>query len=67
MQHIVVQTARIPNTKERGWLQNGANWHVNPRFGFGVLDCGHMVEAAQNWTRVPEQHTCKVPADDTNV
>ena len=32
MQHLVVETARIPNPEEGGWLLNGAGYHVNHRF-----------------------------------
>ncbi len=64
VQHIVVQTARIPNAEEEGWTVNGAGHHVSHHFGFGALDCGQMVEAAQTWTNVPPQHQCEVAADN---
>lgn len=67
VQHVVVETARIPNDKEGGWMVNGAGYHVNHRFGFGALDCAKMVEAAQNWKNVPQQHTCNVPAKNNPV
>ena len=51
--HIVAETARIPTlTETDGWTINGAGYHVNDRFGFGVLDVGQMVALAQNWTNV---------------
>ena len=64
MQNLVVETARIPSYEEdRGWVKNGAGYHVNSRFGFGVLDCNRMVVAAQRWTTVSEQHVCTVAGD----
>jgi furin len=60
VQNIVVETARIPNSEEDGWTVNGGGHHVNHRFGFGVMDCGRMVEAAQSWMTVQEQHVCRV-------
>ena len=66
MQHIVVRTARIPNDREEGWTMNGAGFHVNPKFGFGALDCSHMVEVAQTWTTVPDNEICYLP-ENTGV
>lgn len=58
VQHIVVRTAKIPNPDEPGWTINGAGYHVNDLFGFGVMDCGKMVELAQHWQGVGPQHIC---------
>ena len=67
MQHLVVETARIPNDQEPNWFLNGAKHHVHLRFGFGAIDCGRMVEASQNWSHVGEQHTCEVPANNNKA
>ena len=67
MQHLVVHTARIPNNKEKGWLLNGAGFHVNERFGFGAIDCGLMVELAQEWVTVGDQHVCEVVQDNVEM
>lgn len=57
--HIVARTARIPSLSETdGWIINGAGYHVNNKFGFGVLDAGQMVGLAQNWTNVQERYDC---------
>lgn len=64
LQHVVVQTARVPNAEEEGWTLNGAGYHVNNKFGFGAIDCGKMVEVAQTWTNVPPQHLCLVPSSN---
>lgn len=53
MQHIVVETAKIPSV-DQTWVVNGAGKHVSHTFGFGVMDCGAMVNAALNWQTVPE-------------
>ena len=67
VQNIVVETSRIPNAEEDGWTVNGGGYHVNHRFGFGALDCGRMVEAAQGWIGVQEQHTCTVSPEHSQV
>jgi subtilisin family serine protease len=57
--HITARTARIPNLSEtEGWTINGAGYHVNDRYGFGVLDVGQMTALAQNWTNVPQRYEC---------
>ena len=67
VQHLVVRTAKIPNSEERGWTVNGGGHHVNPHFGFGVMDAGAMVNMAQEWINVPEQHSCNMVAPDSHV
>lgn len=43
------------------WLINGGGYHTNPMFGFGLLNCGRMVQLALDWKTVPEEHICKTP------
>ena len=57
VQHIVVQGSRVPSA-DVSWTINGAGRHVSHRFGFGLLDCGRMVELAQTWNAVPDQRVC---------
>jgi len=63
----VVETAAVPNPDEPGWTINGGGYHINHRFGFGALDVGKMVEAAQQWTTVPEQRVCHVEANNDEM
>jgi subtilisin family serine protease len=57
--HIIARTARIPNLSETdGWTINGAGFHVNDKFGFGVIDVGQMVSLAQSWTNVDGRYEC---------
>ncbi|XP_076444407.1 proprotein convertase subtilisin/kexin type 4-like [Babylonia areolata] len=58
VQHVVIQGTRVPSV-DGSWTINGGGHHVSHKFGFGLMDCGKMVEAAQNWRNVPEQHTCR--------
>ena len=67
VQHIIVQTAKIPNDEEPGWFLNGAGFHVNDKFGFGAIDCGMMVEMAQDWVSIQDESICHVPADSEEV
>jgi hypothetical protein len=59
--HLIARTSRIPNIEETdGWIINGASYHVNEKYGFGVLDISKMLEEAQNWQHVPERQRCIV-------
>lgn len=58
VQHVVVHGTRVPSV-DSSWTINGGGHHVSHKFGFGLMDCGKMVEAAQNWHNVPEQHVCR--------
>jgi subtilisin family serine protease len=59
LMYIIARTARIPTLEETdGWLINGAGYHVNDKFGFGVLDAGQMTAVAQNWTLIHARYEC---------
>ncbi|ESO89305.1 hypothetical protein LOTGIDRAFT_106119, partial [Lottia gigantea] len=66
VQHIVIQSSKIPSL-DTSWIINGAGLHVSHKFGYGVMDCGKMVELAQHWNNVPEQHTCSYNRSDSNI
>ena len=63
--YLIAKTSRIPNIEDTdGWIINGANYHVNEKYGFGVLDISQMIQEAQTWTNVPERQKCVVRYDD---
>ena len=41
-------------SENAGWQTNGAGLRYNSRFGFGIMDAGAMVAAAEEWVNVPE-------------
>ncbi|CAL1534152.1 unnamed protein product [Lymnaea stagnalis] len=57
IQHVVVNGARI-TSDDNSWFINGAGHHVSHRFGFGLMDCGRMIELAQMWDNVSAQRRC---------
>ena len=59
--HLIAKTSRIPNIEDKnGWLINGANYHLNERYGFGVLDVAQMLQEAQVWKNVPNRERCQI-------
>ena len=48
------------------WITNGAGHHVNPKFGFGLLDAEKAVDLAREWTPVPVQHICTVKSQPSH-
>lgn len=61
LMHIIARTAKVPNMEDKqGWIINAANYHVNEKYGFGVLDAAQMVQEAQGWTNVPPRQICTV-------
>ena len=61
LQHLVVKTSKMVSEGDNMWQTNKAGLHVNPKFGFGVLDTAAIVNAAKskNWKTSDEQHICK--------
>lgn len=57
--HLIAKTSRVPNIEDKtGWIINGARFHVNEKYGFGVLDVAQMLQEAQTWKNVPPREMC---------
>jgi proprotein convertase subtilisin/kexin type 2 len=52
---LLAQTARVNDPTDVDWTQNGAGYFINHKYGFGVVDAGAAVAAAQAWTNVGPQ------------
>ncbi|KAK3744470.1 hypothetical protein QZH41_012897, partial [Actinostola sp. cb2023] len=61
LQHLIVNTSKKTDPDDREWQVNGAGYHVNNKYGFGVLDTAALVDLAQDrrWKTASEQHTCR--------
>jgi len=65
MMHLIARTSRVPNIEDtEGWIINGADYHVNEKFGFGVLDVAQLIQEAQKWKNVPPREKCTANTDD---
>ena len=60
MQHLIVRTTRIVSPDDDKWQVNGAGHRVNPKFGFGILDAGALVDEATSpeWKTSQKQRSC---------
>uniref|UniRef100_T1IMB0 furin n=1 Tax=Strigamia maritima TaxID=126957 RepID=T1IMB0_STRMM len=64
MQYLVVLTSRPePLMKEEGWVTNGVKRKVSHKFGYGLMDATAMVNLAEQWISVPNQHICETEED----
>ena len=62
--HLIAKTSRIPNIEDmEGWIINGAKYHVNDKYGFGVIDISNMLQEAQAWENVPKRQKCIIEYD----
>ena len=52
VQQIIVESARKNDASDSGWNTNGAGHEFNHKYGFGVIDAGHAVSLAENWTNL---------------
>ncbi|XP_065059960.1 neuroendocrine convertase 1-like [Rhopilema esculentum] len=62
VQHIVVTSADWqPLKHDTDWRMNGVGFHVNEKFGFGLLNAERIVTAAdpKTWKNVPESRECR--------
>ncbi|KAM9723718.1 neuroendocrine convertase 1-like [Menidia menidia] len=69
VQHLIANTAKIPDPEEPGWSINAAGYHVHHRYGFGLLDAGLIVQQAALFHSVAPQKTCaqRVPLNPPRV
>lgn len=67
VQHILVRTARVNSPGDSDWIQNGAGYSVNHKFGFGLVDASAAVSLAQNWTNAPTRVTLEQPVQVENA
>ncbi len=57
--YLIARTSRIPNIEDTsGWTVNGAGFHVNDKYGFGVIDVGQLVQEGQKWVNVNNRFSC---------
>jgi subtilisin-like proprotein convertase family protein len=55
VQHIIVETAEKNDPEDADWVQNGAGYDVNHKYGFGAIDATAAVNAATDWETVAEE------------
>ncbi len=55
VQHILLETTRKNDVDHADWATNGAGYEVNYYYGFGAIDAGAAVLAAEDWRRVPHE------------
>jgi subtilisin-like proprotein convertase family protein len=52
VQEIIARTARKVDPTDSQWKTNGAGLHVNPKYGFGIVDATAAVNMARTWTNL---------------
>ena len=61
LQHLIANTSRQTDPTDSDWQTNGAGYHVNHKYGFGLLDATAMVAMAtsEGWKTAKKQRICK--------
>src|SRR5690606_31211367 len=67
VQHILVHTARKNHPASTSWNVNGAGHDVSHLYGFGAVDAGAAVAAAQSWQGVGPLATVQSGILNANV
>ncbi|KAG6916651.1 hypothetical protein DXG01_005937 [Tephrocybe rancida] len=66
VQHLCVETARMINPEDPDWEATANGRLYSYKYGFGVLDAGRYVTAAQSWQLVKPQAWFETPAIQLN-
>ena len=64
---ILANTARKNNPGDAGWASNAAGYHINHKYGFGMVDASAAVTAAATWTPVVAQVIYTSPTRSPNL
>ena len=67
VKHIFVETSNKDDAYDNGWVENGAGYDVNYRYGFGAVDAAAAVEAAEIWNPVGEEIQVSPGSYDVNL
>jgi subtilisin-like proprotein convertase family protein len=66
VQHILVETALQVNPFDSDWVTNAADYLVNQKYGFGLVDADGAVALAQTWTNVAPETSYAAPVVAVN-
>lgn len=58
---VLAETARLNDPNDADWTVNGAGYHINHRYGFGVVDAEAAVARAQSWQNVGQYQILTLP------
>jgi proprotein convertase subtilisin/kexin type 2 len=64
---VLAESARQNDPLDADWTTNGGGFHVNHKYGFGVVDAGAATLLAQSWTLLPAMVTVTTPTDQPNL
>lgn len=56
--YVTVLTSRADAIPSNNYVVNSRGFKVSPRYGFGLMDAGRMVEVAKDWVNVEEMISC---------
>ena len=57
VRQVLAETARQNDSGDSDWMTNGAGFHVNHKYGFGMVHAEAAVTRARTWTNLGPQRT----------
>ena len=54
IQHLIVSSALQIDIDDIGWSKNGANLHINDKYGFGIINAERILNLTTTFERVPQ-------------
>ncbi|XP_065672531.1 proprotein convertase subtilisin/kexin type 6 isoform X3 [Hydra vulgaris] len=58
VQHILIESSKLDKLLGDDFKYNGAGKQFSHHFGFGIVNAENLVDIAEGWTTVGEQHSC---------
>jgi len=56
VQEILIESAKKVDLADTDWIDNGAGFHFNHKYGAGLVDAAEAVRISGNWTNLGPQN-----------
>ena len=67
VQHLLIETARKVDPNDADWEVNGAGKDISYDYGFGAIDAGALVAAAETWVNVAPEVSASSGVNGVNT
>lgn len=60
VRYILAKSAKKNDSTDNDWTRNAANFNINHKYGFGLVDVTSAVNVAKNWTNLGGYRKCTI-------
>jgi hypothetical protein len=53
VQGVIISSSKKIDVRDSDWKVNGGGYHVNHKYGFGLIDAANATQVAKTWKLLP--------------